>query len=148
VADTVVSNLVEFKLRRSPEGIRVTVTSTPEFEQSLRTRSKADRVDRCSADGKYVYLWNIRQNPTPDDAELGYFLYMEGSSKPGGATCVFGGVRSRDQLVKVAEQVSAWVETHFAGFMRAIEVTATIKARSVIGLESPTPVMPSITAGA
>jgi len=140
MADTIVSNLCEFKLRRGPEGIRITVTSTPEFEASLKTRARGDTIDKYAGDVSY-FVWNVRENPAPSDQELGHLLFLEGSSRPGGATIVAPVVRSRDQLVKVAEEISAYVERHFANYMRAVEVTASIKARTVFGLntESPTP---------
>jgi hypothetical protein len=132
MADTVVSDLVLFKLRRAPEGLKVTVETSPAFEASLKARARGEVYDR-SAGGDYVSTHYVRENPT-SDAEVGHMLFAVGSSKPGGTTINMPLVRTRDQLVKVAEEVSAWVERHMAAYMRAIEVTATVKARSFLGL--------------
>lgn len=131
MADTIVSNLVEFKLRRTPAGVQISVTSTPEFEASLKSRARGEQSDRPTVTG-YVDTHNIRECPSSDQ-ELGWFLYMVGTS-PGGKTATVTTVRSRDQLVKCAEEVANWVERHFSTHMRAVEVTATVKARTIFGL--------------
>jgi len=149
MADSIVSNLVEFKLRRTAAGIVVTVLGTDAFETSLKNRARADIYDRADGNGGYVDTWNVRENPTPSDPELGYFLFMKGSAAPGGKSVTVPFVRSRDQLLKVAEEVSAWTERHFANYMRAVEVTAVVKARTIFGLlpaaegESPVVVEPA-----
>ena len=146
MADTIVSNLVEFKLRRTADGILVSVIATEAFENSLKIRARSDVYDRGDGNGGYVDTWNVRENPTPSDSELGYFLFLKGSSAAGGKSITLPIVRSRDQLLKVAEEVSAWTERHFSNFMRAVEVTAVVKARTIFGLlpgEAPTVVEPA-----
>jgi len=137
MADTVVSDLVSFKLRRSPEGLRITVTSTPDFEASLKARARGEVYDR-QAGTDYVSTHYVRENPSTD-SEIGHMLFAVGSSKPGGTTIVMPCVKTRDQLVKIAEEIATWVERHMQQFMRAIEVTATVKARSFAGLPAETP---------
>lgn len=132
MAESIVVDLVDFKLRREPAGVRVTVCATEAFELSLKARARGNLADRI-INGEYCDVWDIRE-ATCSDADLSPLLFLKGSSLPGGVTVVLPLVRSREQMTKAAEQVTLWIEAHFSAYMRAIEVTATVKARSFAGL--------------